>query len=113
MGGAVGLKGTDGTEILAEAKRRGAEPHAPARAVAALAVIAEHGSVAVLAPHGPMGEHDARQAGFEPTIVEPGVGPGATTAADTIRAGAAMADAEVDLLLFAGGDGTARDVMTA
>ncbi len=38
---------------------------------------------------------------------------GATTAEDTRRIAAAMADAGVDLLAFVGGDGTARDICDA
>ena len=59
-----------------------------------------------------MGEHEARDAGLSPTlIVDPPAGP--TTAADTRRAAREMARRGVDLLLFAGGDGTARDILDA
>ena len=59
-----------------------------------------------------MGEHGARAAGLSPTvIVDPPAGP--TTAADTRRAAREMARRGVDLLLFAGGDGTARDILDA
>ena len=58
-----------------------------------------------------MGEDEARSAGIEPLVI--GGRRGATTAADTRAAAEALADARIDLLLFAGGDGTAVDVLGA
>ena len=59
-----------------------------------------------------MGEDEARDAGLSPTpIVDQPAGP--TTAADTRRAAREMSRRGVDLLLFAGGDGTARDILDA
>jgi predicted polyphosphate/ATP-dependent NAD kinase len=59
-----------------------------------------------------MGEFSAREHGLEPAVVGP-IAAGETTGADTRSAAAAMAAREVDLLLFAGGDGTAADVLGA
>jgi predicted polyphosphate/ATP-dependent NAD kinase len=59
-----------------------------------------------------MGEMVARQAGFKPKVIGQ-IRPDKTTADDTLRAGGDMAALEVDLLLFAGGDGTARDIYQA
>jgi predicted polyphosphate/ATP-dependent NAD kinase len=59
-----------------------------------------------------MGEMEARQAGFEPQVIGQII-PDRTTAEDTRRAGAEMAALGVNLLLFAGGDGTARNVYEA
>lgn len=112
MGGAVGLKGTDGTEILAHARALGAEPHSPRRAqrmlkrLAALSPGAE-----IVAPRGAMGADIAKEVG---ALVVDLDGPDAdTTAADTQNAARQLADLGVDLILFAGGDGTARDVAEA
>ena len=55
---------------------------------------------------------DARQAGLDPRVTGQ-VRRGRTTAADTRRAAGEMAALGVDLLLFAGGDGTARDIYEA
>ena len=56
-----------------------------------------------------MGEGAALSAGLAPMVL--GKPPGeVTTAADTRRAAAALVAHGVDLLLFAGGDGTARDI---
>lgn len=59
-----------------------------------------------------MGELEAREAGFDPVVVGR-VASGQTTAADTRRAATELASHGVDLLLFAGGDGTARDILEA
>ena len=61
---------------------------------------------------GAMGEDVAAATGLVPTVIGRAEQV-PSTGADTRRAAAAMADAGVDLLLFAGGDGTARDVYEA
>lgn len=113
MGGRCGLKGTDGAEILAQARDLGAEPEAPGRAalaVSRLEPLAEE--LEILTVSGDMGENEAREAGFEPTVLFSTDGQ-TTTSDDTRRAAAEMAAAGVDLIVFAGGDGTARDVFAA
>jgi NAD+ kinase len=110
MGGRVGLKGTDGK--VAEARERGAEPRAPDRAREALDELAatDH-DVELVVAAGVMGETEARAAGFDPAVVAPGGDDTTeTSAADTRAAVRAFVDADVDLILFAGGDGTAVDV---
>jgi predicted polyphosphate/ATP-dependent NAD kinase len=59
-----------------------------------------------------MGEDEARAAGFAPVVVGSPAS-GATSADDTRTAAVSIADSGVDLLLFAGGDGTARDIHAA
>jgi predicted polyphosphate/ATP-dependent NAD kinase len=109
MGGRVGLHGTDGTE-LAAAVRRGASAVAPYRARRALSRLhALAPSVPVLAAEGPMGI-DHLGAGWTVQAL-PRTRTGPTTAADTRDAVRAMAEAGVALVLFVGGDGTARDVV--
>jgi predicted polyphosphate/ATP-dependent NAD kinase len=120
MGGRVGLKGTDGK--VEEARRRGAEPRAPDRARRALdALSARTGSdgsngrdadLELLTWGGGMGADAARAAGFDPTVLGSPDGKNTTTA-DTERAVAAFIDADVDLVVFVGGDGTAGDVAAA
>lgn len=113
MGGRVGLKGTDGEAILREAMRRGACPTAGERAAKALArLTASLPQVSVLTVAGPMGEEVAREAKIEPDVLRLSHA-GASTGADTRRAAEAMAAQGVDLILFAGGDGTARDILSA
>jgi predicted polyphosphate/ATP-dependent NAD kinase len=66
MGGRVGLKGSDGAEVLKKARELGAKPEAPQRATEALRVISR--------------------------------------IKDKVQ---------IDILLFAGGDGTARNIYSA
>ena len=114
MGGRVGLKGTDGAETVARARALGAVPHSAARTAQALAVIAQASipDLELVTAPGDMGEGIAREARWDP-LVAGDANTGETTAADTERAAAAMAACGVDLLLFAGGDGTARNICRA
>jgi predicted polyphosphate/ATP-dependent NAD kinase len=110
MGGRVGLKGTDGADVTKEALKLGAEPESPRRALEALKVIsAMKDELEVFSFPGEMGEDVLRDAGIEPKVIGT-IRPGQTTAADTEKAAREMTKLGVDLLLFAGGDGTARDV---
>ncbi len=112
MGGSVALKGSDDRELVDRARKRGAVPVAPGRAVEALrALAAASGRVELLTYPGDMGETEARLAGLQPEVI--GSIGAATSAADTRAAAVAMADRGVELLLFAGGDGTAVDVLEA
>src|SRR5205814_7513855 len=103
----------DGAETLRRARELGAVPEAPHRVQEALRALAPRvDGLHLLAAPGEMGADEARQIGFEPTVVGT-ITPGATSAEDTRRIARALAELEVDLLLFAGGDGTARDVHDA
>lgn len=111
MGGAVGLKGTDGA-LVEEARRRGAQPMAQKRALTALEALqrAEQ-AIEILTCEGGMGADAAEAAGLPHRVVfQPDAPPGA---ADTRNAVTALLRENVELLLFAGGDGTAREVMAA
>jgi predicted polyphosphate/ATP-dependent NAD kinase len=118
LGGRVGLKGTDGETTLARALARGAVPEASARAAAALRRLfvawpTARAAPLVLVPDGEMGAVAAREAGIDHRAVGLPPGPGPTSAADTRRLARALVDAGIDLLLVAGGDGTARDICAA
>jgi len=107
------LKGTDGDDALEEALRRGANPIAPRRTVEALMGLQGYRSfVEILTSSGTMGEREARDAGFSPEVVND-TARRRTTADDTRKTAEILAERNVDLLLFAGGDGTARDVLDA
>jgi len=112
MGGAVGLKGTDGREILEKAITLGAEPIAPARAESFLSKfkLAER-RIRLIVGAGKMGEDEARNCGFTFTVL--GDRKKETTAEDTIETAKKITDAGVDFLIFCGGDGTARDILDA
>jgi len=113
MGGRVGLKGTDGNEILCRARDLGAQPESPRRAAEALKIVSRmKDNLEVVAYPAEMGEDECREAGLAPTVIG-SIRSGATTAEDTQRAARDMVDAGVDLILFAGGDGTARNICDA
>jgi len=113
MGGRVGLKGSDGEDVLRKARELGAEPRSPGRAVQALQAVRRGSPGFELYTYpGEMGEYEARMAGLESNVVGD-IKAGETTAEDTEKAAKDLADLGVDLLLFAGGDGTARDVYEA
>jgi predicted polyphosphate/ATP-dependent NAD kinase len=113
MGGRVGLKGSDGVETLRRAKELGATESSPARAAEALRHLASlKGKLEILTYPGEMGEEEARSVGFEPKVLGK-IKAGETTSADTKAAVSEMARLNVDLILFAGGDGTARDIFEA
>ena len=113
MGGSVGLKGTDTAAVLSEARARGAVPQAGARAAVVLeALVASRLGLELLTAPGEMGEGIARDAGLCPTIVG-APAEDETSAADTRAAAEAMAAADARLIVFAGGDGTARDMAAA
>jgi|APSaa5957512622_1039677.scaffolds.fasta_scaffold40174_2 predicted polyphosphate/ATP-dependent NAD kinase len=110
MGGRVGLKGTDGDEILEAAIRLGAKPRSNQRTLLALQQLyQELPDLDILTFSGDMGETVAKQAGFSPTIIGSAIDDN-TSADDTLAAGKKMVAAGVDFLLFAGGDGTARNI---
>lgn len=110
MGGPVGLKGTDGTDILDEARRRGAQPRAATRARdAMLRLQRSPAQISVLAAPAAMGADIAQDAGFE-TLIAPFEAPSLSTAGHTREAAKWMKEQGADLILFAGGDGTARDI---
>jgi predicted polyphosphate/ATP-dependent NAD kinase len=114
MGGRVGLKGSDGKETLELARKLGAVPECPGKALTALKQIKNNfnGDVRIITYAAIMGEHEALDAGFQPEVIGE-INAGDTTAEDTIQAAKDLRDAGVDLIFFAGGDGTARNIFDA
>lgn len=109
MGGRVGLKGTDGEEILQEAIKRGAEPTAEKRASEALKGL-ERIKVEWLTWEGEMGENVLSSLGFNYNVLGKIQGR-RSNAKDTKLAASRMEDAGANLIVFAGGDGTAVDLI--
>ncbi|MBS6375729.1 MAG: ATP-NAD kinase family protein [Clostridium sp.] len=114
MGGSVGLKGTD--HMVEEAIRRGAKPRANDRVCQALKELLEiKNELEIVTCPGDMGEDTAKSMGFRTTVLHTGGRRSLkdlfdSSRTDTIVLSKAMEEAGVDLLLFAGGDGTARDI---
>ena len=113
LGGRVGLKGTDGATVAIRALELGAVPQAATRAATALASLMEcwppeRDLPLIVTVAGPMGA-DAIPLRVERLIVAEGPARDSIPA-DTDRLARVLADAGIDMLLFAGGDGTARDI---
>lgn len=112
MGGRVGLKGTDGPEILEKARKLGAVPESPDKAKKALASLLPLKDKFQLYTYAKsMGEEEAVSLGFEPIIL--GHANNSFGPENTEEAARKMAEIGVDLILFAGGDGTARNIYNA
>jgi predicted polyphosphate/ATP-dependent NAD kinase len=110
MGGAVGLKGTDGLVHTAESK--GARPQAPERALACLRLMAADAeNLLFLTASGEMGERVLKDCGLKNTVIYEA--PRESSAKDTKAACEAFLKQDVQMILFCGGDGTARDVASA
>ncbi|MCG7840414.1 MAG: ATP-NAD kinase family protein [Methanomassiliicoccales archaeon] len=106
MGGMVALKGTDG-EVLDEAVRRGASPISNDRARRALSKI--EGKSVFLTASGEMGERVLTELSLSSEVVHSVRGKSA--AMDTKDACTRFVERGTDLIIFCGGDGTARDVL--
>jgi predicted polyphosphate/ATP-dependent NAD kinase len=113
MGGKVGLKGSDGPDVQRRARELGALPESARRAVDALkSLTALNDRIEVVTYPREMGEDVARECGFIPAVAG-SIASGATTLDDTRRAAREMEEMGVHLVLFSGGDGTARDILDA
>jgi predicted polyphosphate/ATP-dependent NAD kinase len=107
MGGAVGLKGTDGK--VNEARLRGALPQAQDRALITLLHLSRTAGLSFVTCSGAMGEETLRKAGV-PDYQTVFHYTGESRAEDTRQAAGTFLKSGVDLILFCGGDGTARDL---
>lgn len=113
IGGAVGLKGSDGESIQLKAIALGAKPAAQDRALLALEELSSiRDELRITTYPNEMGEDVARKSGFV-TFVIGQIESGRTRAMDTIDAAVRMKELGLRMILFAGGDGTARDISFA
>ncbi|EWS97037.1 ATP-NAD kinase family protein [Pseudoalteromonas sp. SCSIO 43095] len=112
LGGSVALKGSDGEDTAAKAIALGAEPKSNSRTKAALEVLVPYQSnITIYTVNDEMGEHTAKSLGFNTQVVYQSSSP--TTSDDTEAAARLLQQQGVDLILFAGGDGTARNICHA
>jgi predicted polyphosphate/ATP-dependent NAD kinase len=109
MGGSVGLKGTDG--MVEEARTRGGIPRASERAKVTLTLLVHQDGLKFLTCSGAMGEDVLRAVNIQDYEVAYHY-KGESSAEDTRKAAQRFCSSGVDLILFCGGDGTARDVFS-
>lgn len=113
IGGKVGLKGSDGTVILKKALELGAVKESGRKALITMKALKEvEEELEIYTWPGEMGEDVCQEAGLEATVLG-SITPGETTPEDTIRAARQMKELNLDLILFVGGDGTARNILDA
>ncbi|CAM4012992.1 MULTISPECIES: ATP-NAD kinase family protein [Pseudoalteromonas] len=110
LGGSVALKGSD--DVAAKAIELGAEPKANLRTKAALEVLLSYqDQITIYTVSDLMGENTAKELGFNTEVVYQCEDE--SCAGDTENAAKALQQLGVDLILFAGGDGTARNICHA
>ncbi len=110
IGGSVGLKGSDGEVIQQKALALGAVPHAQQRMQQALQpLLAFSDQLELITASGDMGQNLCESMGFKVRVVyQPQTE--RTRGEDTEQALQQFLREGIDLLVFAGGDGTARNI---
>jgi predicted polyphosphate/ATP-dependent NAD kinase len=110
IGGRVGLKGSDGKHIQQKARTLGAEPISPQRSIEALEELKPVTSkLDIITYPGIMGEEEVASVGLAAQVIGK-IRNSESTAEDTRTAAQMMANMSVDLIMFSGGDGTAKDI---
>lgn len=110
MGGSVGLKGTDGG-MYKKALELGAEPVTPKRTVDVLTHLERKDEITLLAAPGKMGEQHVENIDIPVTVI--GKIGEETSPEDSKTIAKKMIKRGAELLIFVGGDGTARDIYDA
>lgn len=113
MGGRVGLKGTD--HVAEKAAAMHAEPIASGRAFEFLTRLKELGAdarIELVTCPSPMGRDEVRKVKLKAEVLRM-PRKERTTAEDTKLAARLMAESNVEIVAFVGGDGTARDILDA
>lgn len=110
IGGALALKGSDGSEIRERALQQGAEKLAGKKMTAALQFLLPlKDELLILTSSGEMGADIVAAMGFNYQVIHTHE-EHQTESCDTKKASLMMLEKNVDLILFAGGDGTARNI---
>jgi predicted polyphosphate/ATP-dependent NAD kinase len=112
IGGKVGLRGSDG-EAYTRALELGARPESNEKAKITLQVIKQvEDAVELYTYPADMGGDIVKACGYKAHIIGI-IESGRTRPEHTVRAAQDLKNAGVELLLFAGGDGTARNIFDA
>lgn len=113
IGGSVGLKGSDGDDVRVEAFARGAETRALARMQRCLDMLCPFANeLHIYCYADDMGETAAKNTGLNYSLVGCAKN-NPSNAQDTQAAVDELIKKSVDIILFAGGDGTARNIADA
>ncbi|HHW93468.1 MAG TPA: ATP-NAD kinase family protein [Clostridiaceae bacterium] len=112
IGGSVGLKGSDSEAIQAQAIKLGAKKRANEKTKIALQqILSIKDAIQLYSAPGEMGADLASSMGFDLEVI--GHICSTTSGQDTENIAQLLKAIPVDLILFTGGDGTARDVYNA
>lgn len=110
IGGAMALKGSDGAQVRIKALAMGAEKKANQRTETALRELLPYSDIVeIYTASGEMGAEICQSLGFDTRVVYQAALE-QTEAVDTENAVTELSQMDIDMLLFAGGDGTARNV---
>ena len=110
VGGKVGLKGSDGSVTVENALKKGGVFESNFRTLQALNELKSiKNDIELITFPSEMGQDAAEKSGFNPKVIGEIIS-GKTTKKNTQEAAEIMTQMEVDLILFSGGDGTARDI---
>jgi predicted polyphosphate/ATP-dependent NAD kinase len=112
LGGSLAMKGSDGDELRARAAELSEEQRARSqhRVERTLGCLRSQEGIVITTWAGHMGESAIRHMGLPARVLGTARDASMTSSADTQVAVAALVAAGIDILVFAGGDGTARDV---
>jgi predicted polyphosphate/ATP-dependent NAD kinase len=111
MGGPIAMKGSDNLSPE-QALEMGAQPRARQRTDRVLQALKKYRErIEIITAPAAMGQDCAEQAGFTTRVV--GDKKSITKGKDTEHAAKALLQERVDLLVFSGGDGTARNIYDA
>jgi predicted polyphosphate/ATP-dependent NAD kinase len=118
IGGSVALKGSDGEDIVARAKALGGRSQSLSRTKVAFNKLTDIDECVFYTAAGDMGETVLKERGFSYRVTyncsaatSGSMAAEDTTTEDTKASIRSFLENSVDLIVFAGGDGTARDVL--
>ena len=112
IGGPVGLKGSDGAEIQALAIQKGGTYQSNNKTRISLKQVVDlKENISFVTGSDEMGENFLRELGFSYEVI--GEKKKNTTAYDTEKIAKEMMSMNVEILVFSGGDGTARNIYNA
>jgi predicted polyphosphate/ATP-dependent NAD kinase len=112
LGGPAALKGSDAPDTSIKAAALGLTSQVPERVLNALGLLKPHApQIEFFCASGVMGQNLLIEAGHRHRVCYQCTEP--TCSEDTFLAAQCLLEVGIDILLFAGGDGTARDVQRA